>query len=559
MRPVCINKKTNLDGRPTAFTLVEMLVAVALVMILMTMFAQIFGLASGILSQQRGLAANDQSERMIRTIIREDLEHRTFKDVKPFASADAAVDDDRKGYFHITEGVIADGSDDVLQFTILKENDDEPLYGKAKTISGSTLTGDPNQPEFDDELETANDTGASKYGEVAYFLRNGNLYRRVMLIREPKVSTSVDPTSGGGSSLIPGAYSGRFWEDMDYSAFFDVMNTRVNFIGTDSLENRHPDSLAPQYNSMPVRFGIPRFRWGFDPDSGQPRRIVTSAGQDFHIGRFTHQETSATQFRYPGEAPLTNWLDPSLSLNYDSRNGVLQDLSDGSRISEDILLKNVHAFDIQVWDPQADPGPDGSPGVAGFDDNSDGTVDNAPELGWPRSDDGAWQEIGHTNATGFYRATPSGGLDNFGRNNTTFGEYPVTATNGNCFDTWHPTTGAGVMPGGVAPYRPVLFHLGADNQPGAAGVNDNERGIDGQPGVAGVDDDGMNGVDDPGEIGWLGSDDDLAVDDLNERGWTATDDTILPEPLRLIRIHIRYVDQKSDQMRDVIIVYSLTE
>ena len=33
------------------------------------------------------------------------------------------------------------------------------------------------------------------------------------------------------------------------------------------------------------------------------------------------------------------------------------------------------------------------------------------------------------------------------------------------------------------------------------------KGIDGQPGVATVDDDGKNGVDDPGEIGWPDTDD----------------------------------------------------
>ena len=83
------------------------------------------------------------------------------------------------------------------------------------------------------------------------------------------------------------------------------------------------------------------------------------------------------------------------------------------------------------------------------------------------------------------------------------------------------------MPGtsGVAPYRPNLIYLGPD----------------GLPGDAGVDDDGVNGIDDAGELGWPGTDD------------------IFPQALSLIRIHIRYVDQKSDQMRDVIIVHSLTD
>ena len=57
---------------------------------------------------------------------------------------------------------------------------------------------------------------------------------------------------------------------------------------------------------------------------------------------------------------------------------------------------NLHAGTDGALNPRvslaADPllvrvGPDNQPGVAGIDDDGDGTVDNAIELGWPGSDD----------------------------------------------------------------------------------------------------------------------------------------------------------------------------
>jgi len=507
----------------SAFTLVEMLVAVALISILMLMFAQIFSLASDVVGQQRGIAANDQVERQLRTAFRNDLNHRTFRDVRPFESADTSLDNQRLGYFHITEGITSDDTDDVIQLTIERDVDEDPIYGRAKTISGSTIAGDPNQPEFDDELVAENNAGSSRFGEVVYFLRNGNLYRRSFLIREPKVGSSDDPTAdpaGGGAVLIGGAYTNDFWQDFDYAAYFDAVDGRVNFHGIKSLENTQPDSVSPQYNSMPARLGIPRFRWGFDVNSGQPRRMVTDTSSiHHHIGRFTQQETSDPAFNYPGENPTTDWF--TASLNYDTANGVLTDLNDGPRVAEDILLRNVHSFDIKVWDPAANTGADGQPGIAtdgtpgGLgDDDGNGVDDNPEELGWPGSDDGDWRDLGHNDANGFYRTAAN--------QNLVFGEYPGGDGNGNCFDTWHPINNtleidnpltvpvevAPVMPGAnpptpgpneprnLAPYRPVLVHT-------------------------------VNGD--------------------------------LPQPLTMIRIHIRYVDQKSDQMRDVIIVHSLTD
>ena len=58
---------------------------------------------------------------------------------------------------------------------------------------------------------------------------------------------------------------------------------------------------------------------------------------------------------------------------------------------EEIVASNVVAFDLKGYDLSmnllASPGVDGGWGVAGIDDDGDGTTDNLTESGWPGSDD----------------------------------------------------------------------------------------------------------------------------------------------------------------------------
>jgi hypothetical protein len=91
----------------------------------------------------------------------------------------------------------------------------------------------------------------------------------------------------------------------------------------------------------------------------------------------------------------------SLTLNSD---GLVSQFTDEfGRRGEDIVMTNVHAFDIKVWDD----------GLSQFVD------------------------LGHGNSSGDYAGPPAG---------------PFTvAQGGNRYDTWHPNT---LMP--APPYRPVF-------------------------------------------------------------------------------------------------------
>lgn len=446
------NDIAYLRSNRSGFTLVEMLVAVALVLLMMSIFAEVFAIATSSMSRQKGLAENDQRARMVTTLVNADFRKRTFRDVIPFVPTAAGTVTDLVGYMCYSENSATSDNDDVLRLTINTANvqqDLDPdaylLYGRAKLLGGG-LAADPNQPEGDDGsfVTTGDSTGQSTAAEVVWFLRNGNLYRRMLLIRQPYRSDAPaemgDPTSGNPPSITPliaTTYPGNFYSDFDYSAFFntDMAINRPQFHRFASLR---PAVGAGAYNlglSFPIdaSLTIPHLRFGHSltVSTGIPREF-TNTGE--FIGSFTHEETSHSTFQYPGSQPAA-MSDPfSRSLTLDPTTKAVTAYQGGSRIGQDLLLSNVLSFDVKIWDEGAGNGPDGQPGFAGIDDDRDGTIDNPEERGAPvlpdlsaplrkdigsLSDDGDWVDLGHSITTGYYCAA----------NNS-------NPAYGNRFDTW---------------------------------------------------------------------------------------------------------------------------
>ena len=310
-----------------AFTLVEMLVAVGLVVLMMTLFATIFQIATGAMSTQKGLAENDQRVRLVLTRLRNDLNgnakdqndlnrpYRTFRNLVPFGPDEQppiAGFVDRNGYFYISENDPNDDTDDVLALTVFMPSGSPerftgraavvfpdnsgppPSYGPGNPIPGAgaypppapaTVTvanspGNgqnywPNQPEFDDIQGTPNLAGSSPYAEVCYFLRRGTLYRRVMLIRQPNLGptqapdgtpTDNTPTPLNMTSDYGAGGSRNFWTDFDYAAYFDSrLGFGLRFHGTGPTSVINIDSLSPVSTvPNPFTLGNPAFRFGFD-------------------------------------------------------------------------------------------------------------------------------------------------------------------------------------------------------------------------------------------------------------------------------------------------------
>ena len=238
----------------SAFTLVEMMVSVALVLLMMTMFASIFSMATNSVANQRGIAENDQRARALVTVLESDFANRTMRYPLPFhdgenSSTAPAPRASSNGYIYISTNNSDSGHDDRLQLTVSTTalsggTDDSPFLGAANiladrsppaTATPTSLNVNRNQPDADDGTMQPNGTAASSAAEVCYIWRNGNLYRRVSLIRDPQrmagqtlgaqpvTRTGVNYFSGfddtaGGGEICAGAGGrrkiGRSWESI---------------------------------------------------------------------------------------------------------------------------------------------------------------------------------------------------------------------------------------------------------------------------------------------------------------------------------------------------------
>ncbi|MBL8815812.1 MAG: prepilin-type N-terminal cleavage/methylation domain-containing protein [Planctomyces sp.] len=415
----------SVSSNRSAFTLVEMLVAVALILLMMSMFASIFSIASSSVSKQRGIAENDQRARSFATIMRSDFQKRTKRYPLAFyPGEDPATSptsfESRPGYIYLSTNDPYSGLDDKLQFTIdadlLTENrDGTPYFGRADLLGDRTTNTsnalaaanpgtlptaiNPNQPEVDDGALIPNGTGSSNIAEVTLFVRNGKLYRRIVLIRKPLEVAGKDfgpqPTTSFGDNLLggldgSGTYDGlfgidrnqdgsitnpddlltnNFYNHFDYAAiaFVSGGQQHAQLIGVGALSN---DPTAN--GGAAISLGIPTNRFGFTQTNGRSREH-TSIARPYFIGGYTHAETSALNFNWPQQnarvqdavedagavfgtgnpldivnAPVT--INPSNGVIAEFDGDIANEGRGGSRRFEDLLLANVHEFRVEIWD-----------------------------------------------------------------------------------------------------------------------------------------------------------------------------------------------------------------
>ncbi len=605
-------KKKTPHGRPSVgFTLVEMLVAVALVLLMMSLFAQVFQLAGGSITKQRGIAENDQRSRTFQNVIKADLDKRTFRLVMPWSVGEdgslAEVDAPRReGYLYISENDPLNDLDDELQFTIsvnalAKNIDTSSYFGKAVSndstgsivgweainSSGNKYLTFANQPEADDGWSTPNGTAEAPAAEVAYFVRGGKLYRRILLVRKPLPLSGADSqpsfTYNGSTydafdntpSVVPGASPIQpypvglsFWNDFDHSAYPQAggggAGPIARFHSVDDLSN------ASTLTNFPL--GIPRWRFGHRTDlSGRPREFDSSNPVNY-FGRFLHEETSDPNFRYPnGNSTVGNPMTVGLAL--DTTTNVFPDFVGGPRRGEDLLLSNVHAFDVKIWDPNVFGGA------------------------------GAFVDIGRTaaNADVYNPAAMDFSVNSpDNRSNTQYGPIPLPLPAGfvapynvnRVFDTWYPFV-AGVQPplstnikldadgndtNDPPPFRHVIYGAGATS--GSYGVAVSQQ-MEWEPlksynagdlrfPMQNATQQRKNGLRFVYRCVTAGTSAAVALQPT-VTDWPAvaggrfTDGSVIWEavdnwkPLRAIQITVRFYDVTSDQMRQQTIVHSLID
>jgi len=179
-----IRRPIGPGGRRRGVTLVEMLVVVALVVLMMVILVQIFQSATGAMSASRTTQELDVTLRQVDSIIRSDLAGVT-------ARMTPGMNDpkDKRGYFEYGENAFADAqgedTDDWMAFTTRAP--------EGQVFSGRQWLAPPANQNI--QPTTIN----SQVAEVIYFLRNGNLYRRVFLVAPERAKSFSDGNIGLGA------------------------------------------------------------------------------------------------------------------------------------------------------------------------------------------------------------------------------------------------------------------------------------------------------------------------------------------------------------------------
>lgn len=661
------------------FTLIEMLISVTLVLMMMVLFAEIFTLASNSMTLQRAIADNDQQVRSFSSILRSDLQKRTYRLVTPYSPLES-IDfqtlpfEDRSGYIYISLNDPDNAVDNLLQFTVrstvtLENGDESPYYGKATGLVFPLIPGEFSsqsqaerhvrsnyrQPEHDDGDLEMNETGASTAAEVCYFVRGGRLYRRVVLLRDPlNVSGSGDPEARATWSVtanasipqdpeyfrhpntVNGSYrvykptgtgatqlSDDFWADFDYASYAQFGSS---LIGAGALGNGDQSAgavtLGRIFGLQPGGSPTPRcYRFGFDQYTGISREFSHADPSQpgfFFIGRYTLEEMSHPAFDYPQRGqpvsagsvvpnPMSYADTPALVDAAGEPDGVVDALANGPRRGQDILLSNVHSFEIEVWDDRIGdfvlPGhsrtnASGEPGDYHRSRNlqlangitivpgSPAAWNTAPYDRWVGRSFDTWHfanDVDNNVATTADRQPPYRALavyPNAPVPSTVTGALPVSLSGVQTFrGRWTPATNYNVNDIIFADHnRPSDFShifvcIGAGTSGGA------HEDLDGD-GFLDTEDMNMNGTLDPGEDtngnGALDTEDvnGNGILDESEPNWIIGNNSIfepnLPgeprwvsvrnvRPMRAIRIRVRFLHVSSGEMRQLTLVHPLVD
>lgn len=424
--------------RRDGFTLIEMLVALAITLVMMGTVVTLFGVITESVANSRSALEMSDRLRAARSVLQDDLDGATATLRPPLRP------ESDQGYFECMEGQAFDGAsglldifgdvDDVLMLTVRRS---PPFIGK---LNGATIE--------------------SPLAEVVYFavqdgplidatqsppVRLFTLYRRVLLVAPGVAATISNPPE-------------EYYDGNDISVRYE----------------QPAPSLTPTF--------IPN----------------TLGDLTKRENRFAH--TGNASFPY-GDFPfpvLIDGLRPSGWPNGRPKENAFLLPYDGPRVGDDVLLGNVLAFDVQVYDPGAPVFVESSVAVEPRDRGYAALFGmNAPVAF------GAYADLGY--ATGYVPAVGD----------------PVAIFNG------APKAESALVA------RPFIYDTWSLHYEANGLDEDSANGPDAA--TNGLDDDGNGLVDDALEL-----------------------DTLPPysAPLRGIRITIRVYEPSSQQIREAIVVKS---
>lgn len=315
----------NSNQQPRGFTLVEILVATALTLVMITAVVSIFGQIGDSVNKSR--ATLEMTDRLRAAVARLGLDlSGTTVTVLPPRRPEAG-----EGYKEIIEGpntaeaniAVDEGGaldqtvgdfDDILMFT---------AHGTGRPFAG-LCAGAPIE---------------SDVAEIAWFVRGNTLYRRVLLVA-PEAPISTDP--------------GGYFANNDVS---------VRNVGGIMVANTLGDLSKREcrFAHHPTAFPFDARGWGL---LGLPTLRECSSANWIAGGMAPEAKTAAKIDFWRNPHPWATTDDEKLS-------GTRDEYSDGQRFAEDAILTNVIGFDVKVWDPEAGTYVDLGSGAGRFGGNGD--------------------------------------------------------------------------------------------------------------------------------------------------------------------------------------------
>ncbi len=302
-------------GRRLGYTLVEILVATTLTLILMTAVVTVFGgVGSGISKARKTVEMVDRL-RTVAQVLNLDLHGVTVKMLPP------ARQEEAPGYFELIEG----GGTGNAMNPPAKQDDGTPdsTVGECGDVLMFT-TRSAARPFVGLYAGSPSGTTQSDVAEVAWFLRGHNLHRRVLLV---------------APSIGPQGFSQTWYQNNDISV------RKVS--DTDLI----PNSLA-DLTKRENRFGHPRDKFPFDARQwGQlrlPTLVETAAIFQNAIALPAAPPTNRQVDLWSSQPSDTTWIPDTYLVN-NSRYTPPNPAPD--RLADDLVLTNVIAFDVKVWEP----------------------------------------------------------------------------------------------------------------------------------------------------------------------------------------------------------------
>jgi prepilin-type N-terminal cleavage/methylation domain-containing protein len=367
----CLTVRPTATRRRRGLTLVELLVSIALMLLIMSIIVAVFTAATGAMTTAKRDQELGSVARRLEGVIQQDLRGATARFTPPLDPAD------NLGYFEYGEGSFDDpqgeDTDDYLAFTV-RAPVGQPFTGRVMLPRGVWQSGPlMNQTRY------APTTITSDTAEVIYFLRHGNLYRRVLLI-VPNQQVYADLISPGGVTQF--RFRNHAGGNSDGFSLSGANVPEVSWQGANDISVRPSTSLAPLNDAVPIPNSLG------DLTNRQNRFARPGFANDLYGGALgsvtTGPDGTVDDFNGDGVADLY----PSLYPNVFSLGYVNEALPFGNAYRTQLTGSNtadVLPFPFLFPGAYSDPLPNSNP--------ARGLLHNGPNMRYTSSIDGSTRDV----------------------------------------------------------------------------------------------------------------------------------------------------------------------